>query len=92
MSRIGDAFTTARKANRAAFIAYFTAGDPHLGRTPEIAVALRRGGADVLEIFLQDLQLLQTELQQRLVGHVVDADTAGIFVHDFLETLQPVQG
>lgn len=50
MSRIGDAFTTARKANRAAFIAYFTAGDPHLGRTPEIAVALRRGGADVLEI------------------------------------------
>ena len=50
MSRLGDAFRTARKSKRAAFIAYITAGDPHVGRTPELAVALRRAGADILEL------------------------------------------
>jgi tryptophan synthase alpha chain len=50
VSRIADAFRAARKAKRAAFIAYITAGDPHLGRTPELAVALRRAGADILEL------------------------------------------
>lgn len=50
MSRLRDTFAAARKAKRAAFVAYVTAGDPHLGRTPEIATALRRGGADILEL------------------------------------------
>ncbi len=50
MSRLGEAFTVARKAKRAAFVAYVTAGDPSLARTVELARALRRGGADVLEL------------------------------------------
>jgi len=50
MSRITEAFTAARKSRRAAFVAYVTAGDPDLGRTVEIARALRKGGADVLEL------------------------------------------
>lgn len=50
MSRIAEAFRTARKDRRAALVAYFTAGDPTLGRTPELALALHRGGADVLEL------------------------------------------
>lgn len=50
MSRIAEAFRAARKGRRAAFIPYITAGDPHLRRTPEIAVALRRAGADILEL------------------------------------------
>ncbi len=50
MSRLGRAFTAARKARRAAFVAYVTAGDPSLERTVELARALRRGGADVLEL------------------------------------------
>lgn len=50
MSRLGEAFRSARKGRRAAFIAYITAGDPHLRRTPELAVALRRAGADILEL------------------------------------------
>lgn len=50
MSRLADAFRAARKQKRAAFVAYVTAGDPSLERTVEIATALRRGGADVLEL------------------------------------------
>jgi len=50
VSRIAEAMATARKARRAAFIPYITAGDPSLARTPELAMALRRGGADVLEL------------------------------------------
>ena len=42
--------TTARKAKRAAFVAYITAGDPSIAGTAEVARALRRGGADVLEL------------------------------------------
>jgi tryptophan synthase alpha chain len=40
----------ARKARRAAFIPYITAGDPCLDRTPALASALCRAGADVLEL------------------------------------------
>ncbi|MEX1309347.1 MAG: tryptophan synthase subunit alpha [Candidatus Sulfomarinibacteraceae bacterium] len=50
MSRISDAFRSARKQGRAAFIPYVTAGDPNLERTVEIALALERAGADVLEL------------------------------------------
>jgi tryptophan synthase alpha chain len=42
--------TSARKARRAAFIPYITAGDPHLEQTPALATALRRAGADILEL------------------------------------------
>lgn len=50
MSRVADVFRETRKSRRAALVAYVTAGDPHLERTPEIARALRRGGADILEL------------------------------------------
>ncbi len=49
-SRIKDAFVTARKARRAALVTYITAGDPNLGRTVDLVRALRRGGADVVEL------------------------------------------
>lgn len=50
MSRLRKAFSAARKGRRAAFVAYLTAGDPARQRTVELARALRRGGADVLEL------------------------------------------
>lgn len=50
MSRIADAFVTARKSRRAAFVAYVTAGDPNLDRTVEVVRALRKGGADLVEL------------------------------------------
>ncbi len=50
MSRISEAFALARKERRAAFIAYVTAGDPSLEGTVEVVRALRRGGADLVEL------------------------------------------
>ena len=48
--RIERAFTRARKAKRAAFIPYITAGDPNPERTVVLARALERAGADILEL------------------------------------------
>lgn len=49
-TRIATAFARAAKARRAAFIPYITAGDPTLERTLELAFALERVGADILEL------------------------------------------
>ena len=48
--RIENAFLRARKARRAAFIPYITAGDPTPSRTVVLARALERAGADILEL------------------------------------------
>lgn len=50
MSRLERAFRRCRNADRAAFVAYVTAGDPSIPRTVEVATALARAGADVLEL------------------------------------------
>lgn len=50
MSRIASVFTKARAEDRAAFIAYLTAGDPSAEATVGLARALDRAGADVLEL------------------------------------------
>jgi tryptophan synthase alpha chain len=49
-ARIGEAFRRAARENRAAFVAYLTAGDPDPGATVELARAAAAGGADVLEL------------------------------------------
>jgi len=48
--RISRKFAEARAAGRPALIMYLTAGDPRPERTPELALALERGGADILEL------------------------------------------
>ena len=50
MTRIEEAFARARRKNRAAFIAYLTAGDPAPEATVGLARALARAGADILEL------------------------------------------
>ena len=50
MSRLAAVFETASQQERAAFIAYLTAGDPSAEATVEMAEALARAGADVLEL------------------------------------------
>lgn len=50
--RIERLFARYRVENRAAFIPYICAGDPNFPRTIEIALALERSGADLLELGL----------------------------------------
>ncbi|MCS7043835.1 MAG: tryptophan synthase subunit alpha [Bryobacteraceae bacterium] len=48
--RIARRFEAARAEGRPALIVYLTAGDPCPERTPSLALALERGGADILEL------------------------------------------
>lgn len=48
--RISRKFAEARAAGRPALIAYLTSGAPRPERTPALALALERGGADILEL------------------------------------------
>lgn len=50
MNAIESVFARCRREGRAAFVPYITAGDPDLGRTPELLAALERGGADLVEL------------------------------------------
>jgi tryptophan synthase alpha chain len=49
-NRIAEAFAAARAQSRPALVAYMTAGDPSPARSASLALALNRGGADVLEL------------------------------------------
>src|SRR6476469_8641876 len=50
--RIVDCFARLGKEKRKGFIPYMCAGDPTLKRTAELALALEKAGADVLEFGL----------------------------------------
>lgn len=49
-SRISRRFAELRASNQPALVAYLTAGDPSLARTPGLVAALERGGADIIEL------------------------------------------
>ena len=73
-------------------------GAPRTRRRWRGASAPRHAGAgadprrsDVFEVLVQRLRC-QPALEQRLVGHVVRRDAAGILVHQLLEALQAVDG
>lgn len=49
-NRIAAAFAAAKAESRPALVAYLTAGDPSPARSASLALALERGGADILEL------------------------------------------
>lgn len=49
-TRISTLFAQRKEQGRKAFIAYLTAGDPSLAQTPDLVLALQRGGADLIEL------------------------------------------
>ena len=51
-NRIDNCFTELRAKKRKAFIPYISAGDPNLKRTVDLAFALEKSGADLLEVGL----------------------------------------
>ncbi|KAI5456294.1 tryptophan synthase beta subunit-like PLP-dependent enzyme [Mariannaea sp. PMI_226] len=50
MEAIKQTFQRCKAQNRSALVAYVTAGYPHPKDTPDILLALEKGGADVLEL------------------------------------------
>jgi tryptophan synthase alpha chain len=50
MTRIGRLFECLKRDGRKGLIAYLTAGDPSLARTPALVEAMVRGGADLIEL------------------------------------------
>jgi tryptophan synthase alpha chain len=50
MTRISSLFSKLRQEGAPALIAYITAGDPSLDRTPAMVAALERGGVDLIEL------------------------------------------
>ena len=50
MTRIGRMFEGLKRDGRKGLIAYLTAGDPEPDRTPALAEAVERGGADLIEL------------------------------------------
>jgi tryptophan synthase alpha chain len=50
MGRIEERFTALKNANRKAFVAYLTAGDPEIETTAKLIPALEAAGVDVVEI------------------------------------------
>src|SRR5439155_13929412 len=51
-NRIDDCFERLRKERRKGFIPYICAGDPTLERTIDLAFALEKAGADLIELGL----------------------------------------
>jgi tryptophan synthase alpha chain len=51
-NRIDDCFARLRKQKRKGFIPYICAGDPNLKRTVDLALALEKTGADLIELGL----------------------------------------
>ena len=49
-TRIANLFAQHKAKGTKAFIAYLTAGDPSLAQTPDLVLALERGGADLIEL------------------------------------------
>ncbi len=50
MNRIDARFSLLKKENKAAFVAYITAGDPSVDLSVDLVLALDRAGADVVEL------------------------------------------
>lgn len=78
--RIAGAFDRARADRRAAFIPYLTAGDPSADATIELAIALDRAGADILELGvpfsdpIADGPVLQRSAERALLAGTTLAD------------------
>lgn len=87
--RIERLFARCRDENRAAFIPYICAGDPNFPRTVEIALALEKGGADLLELGIPFSDPLADGIVNQLAAQ--RALEAGATVHGVLECVREIR-
>jgi tryptophan synthase alpha chain len=87
--RIERLFARCCDENRAAFIPYICAGDPNFARTVEIALALEKGGADLLELGIPFSDPLADGIVNQLAAQ--RALEAGATVHGVLECVGEIR-
>ena len=87
--RIERLFDRCRGENRAAFIPYICAGDPNFARTVEIALALERNGADLLELGLPFSDPLADGIVNQLAAQ--RALEAGATAHGVLDCVRQIR-
>jgi tryptophan synthase alpha chain len=88
-NRIDDCFSQLRAQGRKAFIPYICAGDPSLGKTVELALALAKAGSDVLELGLPFSDPLADGIVNQLAAQ--RALAAGTTVRGVLECIREVR-
>jgi len=77
VSRLSEAFRTAKREKRAAFVPYITAGDPSLTRTVELVRTLADAGADVVELGVPFSDpIADGPTNQRAAERALDAGTS----------------
>ena len=87
--RIERVFGRCRGENRTAFIPYICAGDPNFARTVEIALALERNGADLLELGLPFSDPLADGIVNQLAAQ--RALEAGATAHGVLDCVRQIR-
>ena len=87
--RIERLFVRCRDENRAGFIPYICAGDPNFARTVEIALALERNGADLLELGLPFSDPLADGIVNQLAAQ--RALEAGATAHGVLDCVRQIR-
>jgi len=87
--RIERLFARCRDENRAGFIPYICAGDPNFARTVDIALALEKGGADLLELGVPFSDPLADGIVNQLAAQ--RALEAGATVHGVLECVGEIR-
>lgn len=89
MSRIKEAFELASDRDRAAFIAYVTAGDPSPVRTQEVVRGLVEAGVDILELGVPFSDPIADGPTNQLAAE--RALAAGTTLEDVLEIVRQVR-
>jgi tryptophan synthase alpha chain len=89
-NRIDDCFARLRKERRKGFIPYICAGDPNLKRTIDLAFALEKAGADLLELGLPFSDPLADGLVNQLAAQ--RALSGGTTIHGVFDSVREIRG
>lgn len=88
-NRIDNCFTELRRKNRKGFIPYICAGDPNLKRTADLAFALEKSGADLLELGLPFSDPLADGIVNQLAAQ--RALTAGATIRGVFDCVREIR-
>jgi tryptophan synthase alpha chain len=88
-SRIDDCFARLRSEKRKGFIPYICAGDPSLAKTVDLALALEKAGADLLELGLPFSDPLADGIVNQLAAQ--RALAAGATVRGVLDCVREIR-